>query len=54
MADPVTFARKLRQEQTLTKRGYRVFRFTNTDVMQRGEGVFVSLTEVLGEPGTES
>ncbi|WP_297110985.1 endonuclease domain-containing protein [uncultured Devosia sp.] len=38
----------------LAGRGYRVLRFTNADVMQRGEGVFVSLAEVLGEPDNES
>ena len=38
----------------LAERGYRVLRFTNADVMQRGEGVFAALTEVLGEPGNES
>ena len=37
----------------LAERGYRVLRFTNDDVMQRGEGVFVVLTEALGEPGAE-
>ena len=38
----------------LAERGYRVLRFTNDDVMQRGEGVFSLLTEALGEPGRES
>ncbi|MVT00626.1 DUF559 domain-containing protein [Devosia sp. L53-10-65] len=37
----------------LERRGYRVLRFTNEDLMRRGEGVFVSLTEILGEPGAE-
>jgi hypothetical protein len=30
-----------------------VLRFTNDDVMQRGEGVFTILTQALGEPGNE-
>jgi very-short-patch-repair endonuclease len=34
----------------LVERGYRVLRFTNVDVMRRGEG---SLTEVLGGSGAE-
>lgn len=38
----------------LAGRGYRVLRFTNADVMQRGEGVFAVLAEVLGQPGSES
>ena len=38
----------------LTERGYRVLRFTNGDVMERGEGVFTILTQALGEPGNES
>ena len=38
----------------LAERGYRVLRFTNDYVMQRGEGVFTILTEALGEPGSES
>lgn len=38
----------------LAGRGYRVLRFTNADVMQRGEGVFAVLMEVLGEPDKES
>lgn len=38
----------------LAGRGYRVLRFTNADVMQRGEGVFAILTEALGERGSES
>ena len=38
----------------LAERGYRVLRFTNDDVTQRGEGVFTILTEALGEPGSES
>lgn len=47
-------AHDARRTAYLEGRGYRVLRFTNADVMQRGEGVFVSLTEVLGEPGNES
>jgi very-short-patch-repair endonuclease len=38
----------------LAERGYRVLRFTNVDVMQRGEGVFAVLMEILGEPGSKS
>ncbi|WP_375598624.1 endonuclease domain-containing protein [Devosia sp. Naph2] len=38
----------------LAGRGYRVLRFTNADVMQRGEGVFAVLMEVLGDPVDES
>lgn len=37
----------------LAGRGYRVLRFTNDDVMQRGEGVFAVLAEALGQPGAE-
>ncbi|MCP8883347.1 endonuclease domain-containing protein [Devosia sp. XJ19-1] len=43
-----------RRTAFLKERGYRVVRFTNADVMQRGDGVFTVLMELLGEPGSES
>jgi very-short-patch-repair endonuclease len=42
-----------RRTAHLAERGYRVLRFTNDDVMQRGEGVFALLTQALGEPGAD-
>ena len=47
-------AHDARRTAFLAERGYRVLRFTNDDVMQRGEGVFTLLTETLGEPVRES
>ncbi|RUT30267.1 endonuclease domain-containing protein [Arsenicitalea aurantiaca] len=44
-------ARDLVRTAYLERRGYRVLRFSNLEVMENAEGVFEVMRKVLGEPG---
>jgi very-short-patch-repair endonuclease len=40
------------RDASLRQLGFRIFRFTNQDVMQRFEGVCLEIASVLEEPKT--
>jgi len=45
-------ARDMVRTRYLESRGYRVVRFTNPDVLENPEGVYLELMMLLGDPST--
>jgi len=50
--DAAGMAHDIRRTEYLAGLGYRVLRFSNTEVLDNAEGVFDSMRGALGEPGS--